>query len=339
MFRFKFVLDYFQKEGSRGPTIEANIRAKWLSIFCPSDLEIAFAPYPGQRPIYKPEMVKLLRQDEPGWWNHYFFNSHLINQEKGRLWSLGPNIDVSRPVSYHSLTVAYSTYHKQKILEQWKLPQDQVMVIPNMVDFELFYPRKKHSQFTVGWIGYDHPSRMTKGVEVIPYLARAFPEIKFEMIHARKPQFVEEWLPETLPNLKVYHNIPHYRMGRMIAQWHVLICGSKWETFGSHILEAMACGVPVIAAAVGAIPEVASSQILLEDMKWGQPQAVKHPYDWTEESLERFAEALRRVYLDKGLYNTLVQQAIKESRRYTPKAVADQWFKFMYQCRELSLKS
>lgn len=336
MFRFKFVVDYFQREGASGPTVDANLRAKWLTRYAPRDLEIAFAPYPGQKPLYEPERVKLVRQDEPGWWNHYFFNSSLINIQSGDDWSLGPNIDLSRPISNHRLTVAVSQYHKQIILKKWPLPSDRVSVIYNMVDTELFYPRNKNSHFTVGWVGYDHPSRMTKGVEVIPYLARKFPHIQFEMVHARKPRYTNEWLPEPLPNLRVLYGIPHVKMPQIISRWHVLVCGSKWETFGSHILEAMACGVPVIAAKVAAIPEVASSQVLLENMKWGQPPKVTYPYDWTEESLERYSEALEKLYKDQHLYNKLREEAVKESRRFSPDKVAKQWYKFMYQCRELS---
>lgn len=336
MFRFKFVLDYFQKGGASGPTVGANVKAKWLSRLCPDDLEIAFAPYPGQRPLYEPEAVKMVEQDEAGWWNHYFFNSRLTSQEKGNLWSLGPNIDVAKPISNHALTVVLSQYHKKKLLEKWLLPSEKVVIIPNMVDEELFYPGKKESRFTVGWIGYDHPSRMTKGVEVIPFLARMFPHIQFEMVHARQPKFLKEWLPHPLPNLKILTTIPHRRMGAIIRRWHVLVCGSKWETFGSHIVEAMACGVPVIAPQVGAIPEVASSQLLLENMKWGHPPQVKYPYDWTQESLERYAEALARLHKDQHLYQTLARRAVLESKRFSPKIVAQKWFDFMYKCRELS---
>lgn len=336
MFRFKFVLDYFQKEGASGPTINANVRAKWLTRLCPDDLEIAFAPYPGQRPFYDPDSVRLVGQNEAGWWNHYFFNSHLIGQEKGKLWSLGPNIDLSKPNPNHALTVVFSRYQKEKLLAKWNLPEEKVVIIPNMVDDQLFFPGKKAEQFTVGWIGYDHPSRMTKGVEVIPYLARAFPDIQFEMVHARPPKYLHEWLPQPLPNLKIMAAIPHHHMGTIIRRWHVLVCGSKWETFGTHLVEAMASGVPVIAPRVGAIPEVASSQLLLGEMKWGQPPLVQSPYDWTVEALEKFREALARVYQDKALYGTLVRQALRESKRFTPPVVARKWFDFMYRCRELS---
>lgn len=326
-------MDYFQKQGAGGPTMEANIRAKWLSHYCPQDLKIAFAPYSGQVPLYKREKIQLINQDEPGWWNHYFFNSSLIDQQRNSNWSLGPNIDLSKPAPENPLLVVYSNYQKEVVLKNWNVKEENIFVIPNMIDNELFSPGAKNNQITVGWIGYDHPSRYTKGVEVIPYLARKHPGIQFEMIHARKPKYQHEWMSDPLPNVHVLYEVKHDKMPEIIKRWHVLVCGSKWETFGSQVLEAMACGVPVISAAVGAIPEVASSQMLLTDVKRGQPPQVKYPHDWTQKSLERFSEALQRVLNDPKLYQSLVKQGLHESEKFHPKVVSNKWFEFMYQCR------
>lgn len=332
MFKFRFILDYFQYHEARGPTVEANTRAKWLSELCPADLQIAFAPNQGQVPLYSPEIVQLVDKEAQGWWNHYSF-SRFVPESPGNAWSLGPNIDPSlRPPGHIPLAV-YSQYQLDNLLKRWNGLKNTVHIIPVIVDPARFHPGPKEKRITVGWIGNDHPIRMTKGVEVIPYLAERFPDIQFEMIHGSKPKFMHEWLPRLLPNLRIRSEVPHHLMPEVVRRWHVQVCASKWENGPAHVVEALASGVPVIAASVGAIPEVAPGQMLLNDMKWGQPPQVARPYDWTKESLERFADALDRLLTDTKLYELKKRQALDAAQLAAPVRIAQKWFDFIYDCQ------
>lgn len=335
-FQFKFITDYFQIADAKGPVLAANMRAKWLSLLSPVDLKIAFAIYKGQTPMYGAEYVKIVDKNEPGWWNHYFFNSWQVHQETTATgWSVGPNIDLSKPLKAMVPLVVNSNYQKQLVLARWKdYDPSLITVIPSMVDRNLFTPGRRAQEPIVGWIGYDNPSKYTKGVEVIPYLARQFPKVTFEMVHGAVPQFQEEWMKEHLPNVRILTKVPHQRLPEVIRRWHVLVCGSKWETGATHVKEAMSCGIPVIAASIGTLPEVASTQLLLPDMKYGFPPETSRPYEWTKPSLQKFADALQDLLGDQRLQKKLSRTALRESSFASPIYVSEQWFQFMRKCRD-----
>jgi glycosyltransferase involved in cell wall biosynthesis len=78
------------------------------------------------------------------------------------------------------------------------------------------------------------------------------PEIAREMEHAVARARAHSghtviWIDEMLPKHKIIHLYTHAC---------VFVCPSVYEPFGIINLEAMACETPVVAAAVGGIPEV-----------------------------------------------------------------------------------
>ncbi|REE93153.1 glycosyltransferase involved in cell wall biosynthesis [Paenibacillus taihuensis] len=327
MFRFKILIDNFVPSMS-GPSTDANMRAKWLPRFCPSDLMVAFAPNPGQVPIY-PSTVQIVEKQAPGWWNHFVQNyTPDFQLSQGTRWSTGPNFDQNLPLRGYVPMVVCSEYHRQIVIKQHGYPAHLIHVIPGMVDSELFYPRTKANEIVVGWIGHDL-NGLLKGPEVMPFLARKFPAIRFEMVLSNASSNQHGWLNDHPPNLTIKTGVPHPHMAEIISKWHIMVCGSKDENCPNQILEAMTCGVPVIASAVGGIYEIASSQRLLYDVNWGSP-----PYWWLPDALDKYAVALQELLTNEAYRQTLSKLALKASKRFTPEAISKKWFEFMYFCRD-----
>lgn len=95
--------------------------------------------------------------------------------------------------------------------------------------------------------------------------------------------------------------IPGEDLPGLYAGATALVLPSLYEGFGLPVLEAMACGVPVIAAKSGAIPELVSGAGLLVD-----------PMDPKD-----IGEAIHRVVTDCALRDRLVRVGVQRASRYS----------------------
>lgn len=89
---------------------------------------------------------------------------------------------------------------------------------------------------------------------------------------------------------------------------------SLYEGFGFPVLEAMACGTPVLTSTISSLPEVAGEAALLVD-----------PYD-----TEGLADGLRRLLTDEALRADLVARGFEQAAGFTW-ACAAQQLKVIYE--------
>lgn len=95
--------------------------------------------------------------------------------------------------------------------------------------------------------------------------------------------------------------VPYSDLPRLINQATALVFPSLWEGFGLPVLEAMACGTPVITANLSSLPEVAGDAAILVD-----------PYN-----IGALAEAMRSIANDSRLWQTLHQDGLARAKLFT----------------------
>ncbi|HTC19730.1 MAG TPA: glycosyltransferase family 1 protein, partial [bacterium] len=89
-------------------------------------------------------------------------------------------------------------------------------------------------------------------------------------------------------------NVPSEMLTHVYAEADLFLYPSRLEGFGLPLLEAFACGVPVIASNTTSLPEVAGDAALLIDPE--SPQAIAKA---VKQMMEK--PALRRRYIQRGL--------------------------------------
>jgi starch synthase len=170
--------------------------------------------------------------------------------------------------------IAVSTAMREDILGCYPaLDPDRVHVVHNGIDTSLYRP--DHGTDALDRIGLDRSrpyvlfvGRITRQ-KGVPHLLRAvrdidpaaqvvlcagapdtpeidqeFRELFGELSRVRDGVF---WIPKMLPRPEVIQLLTHAAL---------FVCPSVYEPLGIVNLEAMACGTPVVASAVGGIPEV-----------------------------------------------------------------------------------
>jgi len=76
---------------------------------------------------------------------------------------------------------------------------------------------------------------------------------------------------------------------------------SRYEGFGLPVLEAMACGVPVIASSTSSLPEVVGDAGILVD----------------PDDIDGLAEAMHRLYQDEGFRSQLGKRALRRAAQFS----------------------
>jgi glycogen synthase len=170
--------------------------------------------------------------------------------------------------------IAVSESMREDVHSLYSVSRQKIRVIPNGIDLDQYKPTLDPSVLIRHEIDPDKPyilfvGRITrqKGiihlVHAIPHLrpgtqvvlcagAPDTPDIGREMTEAveearRRTTNAVIWIARMLPKEEI---IPLY------SQAALFVCPSVYEPFGIINLEAMACGTPVVASAVGGIKEV-----------------------------------------------------------------------------------
>ena len=245
---------------------------------------------------------------------------------------LGTAYDVSSWIertAYQSAdgVVAVSESMKHDVHEEYGVPLDRIRVIHNGIDLQQYRPTPDPALLQQLEIDPATPyvlfvGRITrqKGIIHLVNAIRHFaegvqvvlcagapdtPEIAAEMTAAVERARQDSshriiWIQEMLPKEKVISLYTHAA---------IFVCPSVYEPFGIINLEAMACETPVVASAVGGIPEVVehgTTGLLVPPEVLGPTEVEpRHPQEFSKD----LAGAVNRLLADPELRATMARAA------------------------------
>lgn len=101
--------------------------------------------------------------------------------------------------------------------------------------------------------------------------------------------------------VKFLNYVPYSELPKIINGAYALVFPSLWEGFGFPVLEAMACGTPVITSNLSSLPEVA-----------GDAAILINPYE-----IKEITEAMQIIATDSQLRDRLSTQGISRASQFS----------------------
>jgi peptidoglycan-N-acetylglucosamine deacetylase len=152
-------------------------------------------------------------------------------------------------------------------IKSWKLMQpyiDKTIVIKPAVDVDIFTPKHKPEVGrNIMHVGGLKPGEEHKGLRtsllVTAKLKAAYPDVKLVVVGngSRLGYFSElAYKFGISEHVDFRGRLTGQELARAYQAADILIVPSRTEAYGMVVIEAMACGVPVVASATGGIPEI-----------------------------------------------------------------------------------
>ncbi len=172
--------------------------------------------------------------------------------------------------------IACSNEVREHLIREVGINPLKVVVVPNAVDTNVFFPIRKQSPLlakvgnvrrelgirdedvVIGSVGHMSPQKgHTFLVAAMPSVLRRYPRAKFIFVgkgglrSQLEKQARDLGVEEAIRFAGIRKDVPV-----VLNCLDVFVLPSLWEGFGTAIIEALACGVPVVATRVGGIPEI-----------------------------------------------------------------------------------
>lgn len=167
-----------------------------------------------------------------------------------------PGLPYERVIGTYTLEltmISVSEYIRSEVRKI--VPDAPVVVIGNSVDLRLFFTGKR-SLSKNGTIGFLYSTAQRKNVglaiEIVCRLQAIRPTVRviaFGVSPPSDPHLLPDWI-------EFVENPPQQRIADLYAACDAWLFTSEKEGFGLPILEAFACGTPVLATRAGAAPEL-----------------------------------------------------------------------------------
>lgn len=147
---------------------------------------------------------------------------------------------------------------RTRISTDYGCPLEKIGVIPNGVDGSVFLPvADSDCEYDIAAVGsFVHPR---KGFRYLVELYRSLASSGYRIADVGRRTDAQREILNSLSGISVIGSVPQEQLVHYMRHSRVLVSTSLFEGFGLSLIEALSCGHPAFAFAVGAVPEVLGS--------------------------------------------------------------------------------
>lgn len=218
----------------------------------------------------------------------------------------------------HKVTryVALNEFCRRKFIEGG-LPADRIVVKPNFVDFEAPAPGVRDGFLFVGRLSTE------KGIETLVAAARQLNGATIRVAGTGP----EAQLLDGVPGLEALGGLDGDAVRRQMSASNALILPSIWyENFPRTLVEAMACGLPIIASRIGALADLVEEGVTGLLFEPGNADDLARKLRWASDNpaaLQAMGARARTLYEERftarrnyaqlmAIYDDAIEQARKD---------------------------
>ncbi|GAB3947668.1 glycosyltransferase family 1 protein [Spirosoma harenae] len=226
--------------------------------------------------------------------------------------------NVPRMVHNCERIITVSNFERQRIIDHmhldpaqvvsiWNAVSDQFKVIRDLDRLEDVRQKYKLPKEFIFFLGNTDPKKNVRGVLKSLLLLKQQGQLSLPVVISNLPEAsLNEQLAEIdgqalADDIILCGYIPNYILPLVYNAATIFLCPSLRESFGLPILEAMACGTPVITSTTSSMPEVAGDAALLVDPN----------------SAEDMAAGIHRLMIDQALQADLRKKGLQRATLFS----------------------
>ena len=222
--------------------------------------------------------------------------------------------------------ITVSEYSKHDLMETYKIPDDKIVVTYNSIDesFKVIHDPVRIKQikdkYEIGDADYILAVGNLQPRKNIVRLLEAYKKLRLENINMKEKLVIvgkKAWMfseifkkLEGFPYIKdviLTGYVPQNELPILYNGARLFVYPSLFEGFGLPVLEAMACGVPVVTSNVSSLPEVSGDAALLID-----------PYQ-----VEGIADGMYQLLNQPSLYEACRLKGIQRANQFSWRKTAE----------------
>lgn len=218
----------------------------------------------------------------------------------------------SRSIKKASRVIADSEHTKKDIVKYLGYPAEKIDVVYLGIDRGTFKKRKvkKEKKFTVLYVGSEMPR---KNVKTLLLALEKVKDVRFVKCGQAHWPGAREELVKLAKELNLDFDFKDY-VEDLAAEYNkadLVVMPSFYEGFGFPVLEAMACGCPVVCSSATSLPELAGDAALI----------------FNPNNVDELTEKIKKVKRDKKLREKLIKKGFERVKKFTWKNCAKETIK------------